>query len=286
MLQFSCRRLVRATPALLACAAGTRLALEAVAQRLPPAGMTASQLQALLEDEHPTLRLPSIYQALSAHPDLFALEPGTKGKWLVRPARPAGGTLEELRAVERYCARVGGRRGNGGPAPFIPLEEALIGSGVDSPAVVERVVAGESSLLEVRVGLSLRARRAPRAAHVFVDGDELPAVAVDDMCTQLALIKEECSVCIIRRPGSAPLSAVDTVSSDLVPTYMCIEKKARELRHRSPVVLRDVIYLCSGRQFAKYAEHVASVNQFPDADVYVCCPSRVEVVQKKTVVPL
>lgn len=191
---------------------------------------------------------------------------------------------EDYDRIVRYCADKAAamphRR-----APFLPLEEVMLNAGVSDVDVVDHIMSRKATDLELRVALRVRPKRVPRAAIVLVDGDDLPAAAVNDMCEELRLIKEQCSVFIFRHPENAPLSPVDTLTPEGVSTSLSIEKKAREIRLRCPVVLRDVVYMCSARQFRTYATHVARVNAFPDADVYVCCPSKVELVEPKTLVP-
>ncbi|CCW66361.1 unnamed protein product [Phytomonas sp. Hart1] len=191
-------------------------------------------------------------------------------------------TFFDLQKVLKYCLSMGKKKTH---HPFLRLEDVLLHTEVQNVDLVDQMVDSSQNRLEVRLNLNIKPKRTPRAAVVFVDGDELSAVAVDDMCTTLNLIKSACTMYIIRHSESIPLSSVDHISPNKVPTFLTIEKKAHELRLRNPGILQDIIYMCSGRQYTKYEEHVARLNEFPDADVYVCCPSRIEIVQPKRIIP-
>lgn len=166
---------------------------------------------------------------------------------------------------------------------FIPLQSVLPRCELDRAEVVEYLLAHEGEI-DVKVGMSIKPKRLSRAATLFVDGDELSAKAIDEICTELNLIKDECNVTIARQPYSVPLSEGDLVAPSGVPSYLLIEKKARELLIRSPSILRDIIYICSAKQMDTYRQ-VAVLNSFQDADTYLCCPSKMEVAQKRKVIP-
>ncbi|CCW64503.1 unnamed protein product [Phytomonas sp. EM1] len=271
--------------------------MQTIAQRIPSSGMTLPQLQALLEDEMPSFS-PSILgantlkEALQSMPDLLTIDRDSDGKEVVKRCVPgsyskSSTTMDlsnffDLQKVYKYCESVHRKNSQN---PFIRLDDVLLRTGVKNVNIVDHILDPSQKRLKVKMSLKIKPKRPPRAAIVFVDGDELPAVAVDGMCSALNLIKPECTMHIIRRQASLPLSNVDEISPDEVPTFLTIEKKAHELRLRNPGVLKDIIYMCSAKQYEKYAQHVARLNEFPDADVYVCCPSRIEIVQRKRFIP-
>lgn len=268
-----------------------------IAARLPAAGVWGSQLQALIEDEFPAFS-PSLAgavtlkEAVLQYPALLHVDEGTKlqSKWFVRPlkalsapaaASASGQPSAAVQKLQQYC----GRRLKYGHNGFVPLELAMAKAGVEDVSVVNELLRRPCPGLEVQAGVRVKPRRVPRDVVAFVDGDALPAIAVDEMCNELNVLKDTSAVTVVRQRGSHPLSAVDVVCPDVIPTYLCIEKHAHELRLRRPDVRQDVVYMCSITQFETYAEHVAPLNPFPDADVYVCCPSKIVLVQPKRVIP-
>lgn len=267
-----------------------------IAARVPATGLSSSQVQALLQDEFPAfvpadVGAATLREAIEAYPQLLRVEEldGNSAKWRVQPASaasPSSAAAPEahaavLSAVQQYCAR----RAHSQRYAFLPLEKVLADLSITDPDVVEAVVRNSSGALEVQVGLRVMPNRTPRAVVAFVDGDLLPAAAVNSMCEALGILKESSLITIVRQAGSRPLSDVDHVCPDVLPTYLSIERHAHELRLRRPAVRRDIVYMCSASQFDSYAHHVAPLNEFPDADVYVCCPSKIAVVQPKRVIP-
>lgn len=266
-----------------------------IAARLPAGGISGSQLQALLEDEFPSFSpshvgADTVKAAISKYPLLFRVEESENslGKWCAhRRGQDDGGSSstassadEAYQAVQQYCTRLA-RQSN---RSYMPLEYVLAQTGVMDVGVVEKVLRNTNNSLDVKAGLRLKAKRVPREAIVFVDGNELPPEAVNEMCNEMCLIKASSSITIVRRASVAPLSTVDVIAPDAIPTYLCIEKKVRELRLRKPDVRKDIVFMCSAFQFDTYADHVAPMNSFPDADIYICCPSKVELRVPKEVV--
>lgn len=278
----------------------TRGWMQQIAERIPSAGLSGSQLQALLDDQFPAFS-PSrvgamtLKEAVLQCPDLLQVEESNnlRAKWHVRPVKACAGTSAAsllpqstkteaaLQKIQQLCSK----RAKQGRNTYLPLEVAMARAGVEDTAVVDEVLRRSSHGLDVQAGVRVKPKRLPREIVAFVDGDGLPAVAVDEMCNELNVMKDTSTVTIVRQSGSKALSSVDVICPGVIPTYLCIEKRARELRLRRPDVRQDVVYMCSAPQFDTYAEHVAPLNAFPDADVYVCCPSKVALIQPKKVIP-
>lgn len=263
--------------------------LSHLARLIPSNGMTSAQLQAVIDDELPTVEphkygANSLRELLEAFPGLFTVtqtDPG--GRWSAQSTVGDPDSKQKaLYAVTQAC--LAQRRRSDNPHGFVPLETLMQKAGVQNTDVVDDIVAGATAL-ESRVSVRLRPRRTPRRAVVFVDGDELSAEAVNDMCDELRLIKSESSLRIFRRQRSAPLSEADGITPDTVPTCVVIEKYARQTALRDPHIRQDIIYMCSARLFATYAEGIAPQNEFPDADVYVCAPSRIALLKPKKLLP-
>ncbi|KAK7197214.1 hypothetical protein NESM_000667100 [Novymonas esmeraldas] len=273
-----------------------------IAARVPPAGLSGSQLQRLVEDELPDFApahvgAATLKEAVLQCPQLLCVEGGdeVQATWHVRPVQGQGAagrlasspaTPEEARALsimklQQFCAKRARQHRN----TYLPLEFALAKLGISDLSVVDAVLDGSATGLDVDVGVRVKPLRTPRAIVAFVDGDILPAMAVDQMCSELNAVKELSVVTIVRQPGTHALSAVDIVCPAVVPTYLSIERHAHELRLRKPDVRHDVVYMCASSQFRVYAATVAPLNDFPDADVYVCCPTMITLVKAKTVVP-
>lgn len=295
--------LLRATPKLLQGTRGesaARLWVTRIAARVPSTGISGSQLQAILEDEFPAFSPASIgavtlKEAVLQFPDLLHIEEGNslQSKWYVRPVQrhtlvdgttlpsPSAKTQTALEKVQQYCSR----RAREGRTSYMMLEHVMARTDIDDVAVVDELLRRTPDGLDVQVGVRVKPKRIPRAVVAFVDGDALPAVAVEHMCNDLNVLKDSSTVTIVRQRVSRALSSVDVICPDVIPTFLCIEKYARELRLRRPEVRQDVVYMCSASQFQTYAERVAPLNAFPDADVYVCCPSKLALVQPKKVIP-
>ncbi|KPI83475.1 hypothetical protein ABL78_7496 [Leptomonas seymouri] len=271
-----------------------------IAARIPPAGVSGSQLKALLEDEFPAfsptlIGAMTLKEAVLQHPDLFQIEEGNnlQSKWYVRPTRnhklsdaapplsPSAQTQAALQKIQQFLSL----RVRQGRTSYTTLENVMAHTDLDNTAIVDELLLHTNHGLDVQAGVRIKPKRIPRSIVAFVDGDALPAVAVDEMCNEMNVLKDSSTVMIVRQRGSHALSSVDIICPDVIPTYLCIEKHARELRMRKPDVRHDVLYMCSAAQFQTYAEHVAPLNPFPDADVFVCCPSKVALVQPKEIVP-
>lgn len=284
------RVLVCRSASLAPQSAGVKEVLQRIAKLVPVEGMSGPQFRALVEDECPqfaerVLQAGTLQSLLRAHADILTVDTGGTD-WTVRPtAKPttmiAAASPADYQRVLRHCASHFQHR-----SQFQPLEEVCLLCGASDARVLESILADERRLLDVKLQVTLRPKRSPRSALVFVDGDHLSSVAVDELCTALHLIKEDCTMHILRRPTNVPVSSHDVVTAGSIPTAMCIEKKAREVRYRTPVILKDIVYMCSARKFDLYAHHVAPSNPFPDSDVYVCCPSKIQLVCEKKVIEL
>ncbi|KPA75193.1 putative mitochondrial mRNA processing protein [Leptomonas pyrrhocoris] len=272
-----------------------------ISARIPTTGVSGSQLQALLEDEFPAfspmlLGAVTLKEAVQQRPDLFQVEEGNHllSKWYVRPVHnnslPGAATLPShpsktqaaLQKIQQFCSR----RARQGRTSYTTLERVMAHADVDDVTILDELLRRTNHDLDVQAGVRIKPKRIPRSIVAFVDGDSLPAVAVNEMCNEMNVLKDSSTVMIVRQSGSHALSKVDLISPDVIPTYLCIEKHARELRLRKPDVRQDVVYMCSAAQFPIYAAHVAPLNPFPDADVFVCCPSKIALVQPKEVIPL
>ncbi|CAJ1024599.1 hypothetical protein Q4I30_003607 [Leishmania utingensis] len=273
-----------------------------IAARVPESGLSGSQLQALLEDEFP-LFSPSevgavtLKEAVLKFPQLLSVEDSNKlqAKWHVRPTpepeaqeqrassspRPAETYALSMMKLQQFCTKRARLHHN----TYMPLEYALSKADINDVNIVGEVLRNADVALDVQAGVRIKPKRTPRTVVAFVDGDVLPAVAVNEMCNELNVVKDSSIVTIVRQPGSHALSAVDTVCPNVIPTYLSIEKQAQELRLRRPDVRHDIVYMCAASQFDTYADRVALLNDFPDADVYVCCPSMIALVKPKKVIP-
>jgi hypothetical protein len=270
-----------------------------IAARIPAAGISGSQLQAMLEDEFPAFSpvlvgAMTLKEAVQNYPDLLQVEESghPTSKWYVRsvkssaflngvPLSPSSCKAQAaLRKIQQFCVK----RASQGRNSYIALENAMAQTELEDVAIVDELLRGTHPGLDVQAGVRVKPKRIPRTIVAFVDGDALPAVAVNEMCNEINVLKDSSSVLIVRQGGSHALTNIDTICPDVIPTYLCIEKHARELRLRRPDVRQDVVYMCSASQFLTYAEHVAPLNPFPDADVYVCCPSKIALVMPKKVV--
>lgn len=80
------------------------------------------------------------------------------------------------------------------------------------------------------IQISIKTRREPRAATVFVDGDDLSPEAVNTLSTALNVLKEKCRFYIARQASTPPLSVLDDVAPDhlFLPTSMLIDRKTTE----------------------------------------------------------
>ncbi|KAG5480452.1 hypothetical protein LSCM4_06219 [Leishmania orientalis] len=273
-----------------------------IASRVPASGLSGSQLQALLEDEFPSFS-PSevgavtLKEAVLRFPQLLSVEDCNhlQAKWHVRPAHVPEGQERSassspksaemyalpMMKLQQFCAKRARLHHN----TYMPLEYVLGKVSIHDVNIVEAVLSNPDAALEVQAGVRIKPKRTPRAVVAFVDGDALPAVAVDEMCNELNVVKGSSIVTIVRQSCSHALSAVDIVCPSVIPTYLSIEKHAHELRLRRPNVRHDIVYMCAASQFNTYAGHVALLNDFPDADVYVCCPSMITLVKPKKVIP-
>ncbi|CBZ26736.1 conserved hypothetical protein [Leishmania mexicana MHOM/GT/2001/U1103] len=273
-----------------------------ISARVPESGLSGSQLQALLDDEFPSFS-PSevgavtLKEAVLRFPELLSVEDGTQlqAKWHVRPTharkaqeecvssspKPTETYTLPMLKLQQFCTKRARMHHN----TYMPLEYVLSKADIHDVNIVGEVLSNPDAALDVQAGVRIKPKRTPRAVVAFVDGDLLPAVAVDEMCNELKVLKESSIVTIVRQPGSHALSAVDIVCPDVIPTYLSIEKYAHELRLRRPYVRHDVVYMCAASQFNIYAGRVALLNEFPDADVYVCCPSMIALVKPKKVIP-
>ncbi|RNE97178.1 uncharacterized protein Tco025E_09519 [Trypanosoma conorhini] len=265
-----------------------------VAAKIPASGVSGSQLQAILEDEAPHFQ-PSVVGALSlkdavrSFPHIFLLESEPAGKWTVRsvasalPGASACGKGGPHGIVD-FCRR---RALMGHQGAYTPLRLAMQKTGITEKDLLKQLVMNEevARVLQVKLSVRLRPKRAPTNAFCFVDGDEIGPAAVEAMGKGLTLSDKSTRV-VARHPASPKHSSADIIVPEEMPTYAVLELKARELLLRQAVILQDVIYMCSSNQFTVYAEKVARLNAFPDADVYVCCPSRVKLVAEKQHVPL
>ncbi|GET88225.1 hypothetical protein, conserved [Leishmania tarentolae] len=273
-----------------------------IAARVPESGLSGSQLQALLDDEFPSFS-PSevgavtLKEAVLKFPELFTAEDEgqLQTKWHVWPThahkaqeqrassspKPIETYTLPMMKLQQFCTKRARTHQN----TYMPLEYALSKAGINDVDIVGEVLHNQSTALDVQAGVRIKPKRTPRAIIAFVDGDALPAAAVDEMCNELNVLKESSVVTIVRQPGSHALSAVDMVCPHVIPTYLSIEKQAHELRLRRPNVRHDIVYMCAASQFNIYASRVALLNDFPDADVYVCCPSMIALVKPKKVIP-
>ncbi|RNF08816.1 hypothetical protein TraAM80_02558 [Trypanosoma rangeli] len=270
------------------------LMLLKVAAKIPSTGVSGSQLQAILEDEVPYFQ-PSVVGALSlkdaiqSYPHIFLVESEPAGKWTVKPvtgAPPGASTCgkDGPHGIVDFCRR---RALMGHQGAYVPLRLAMQKTGITEKNLLKQLVMNEevARVLQVKLSVRLRPKRAPTNVFCFVDGDEIGPTVVEAMGRELTLSGKSTHV-VARHPTSPKHSGGDIIVPDEMPTYAVLELKARELILRQTVVLQDVIYMCSSNQFTVYAEHVAKLNAFPDADVYVCCPSRVKLVAEKQHVPL
>ncbi|EAN91759.1 hypothetical protein C3747_102g39 [Trypanosoma cruzi] len=264
-----------------------------VATKIPLSGVSGSQLQAILEDEVPHFQ-PSLVGALSfkdaiqSYPHIFLVESDPTGKWKVKSATSAPpdaptGKRGPLGIVD-FCRR---RALMGHHGAYTPLRLAMQKTGITEKDVLKQLVtnAEVSNVLQVKLSVRLRPKRLPINAFCFIDGDEIGPNVVESMGKGLTLSSKSTYV-VARHPIFPKHSNNDIIVPEDMPTYAVLESKARELMLRQTVILQDVIYMCSSSQFTLYAEHVAKMNVFPDADVYVCCPSRVKLVAEKQHVPL
>ncbi|KAG5506530.1 hypothetical protein JKF63_06033 [Porcisia hertigi] len=272
-----------------------------IAARVPESGLSGSQLQALLDDELPSFS-PSevgaltLKEAVLKFPHLLTVEAGNQShvQWHVRPVQspetqekrassspmPPEKNALSLMRLQQFCAKRARLHHN----TYMPLEYVLAKTKIDDVNMVDVVLSNPDAALDVQAGVRIKPKRTPRAVVAFVDGDVLPAVAVNEMCNELNVLKESSIVTIVRQPDSNPLSDVDIVCPAVIPTYLSIERHARELRLRKPDVRHDIVYMCAASQFDIYADRVAFLNSFPDADVYVCCPSMIALVNAKKVI--
>ncbi|KAH9601287.1 hypothetical protein LSM04_009571 [Trypanosoma melophagium] len=267
--------------------------LRGVAAKIPPAGVTGAQLQAMLEDEAPHFQ-PSAVGALSlkdaiqSFPNMFMVETDPTGKWIVKSVDNArsstgiekSGTL----SIVDFCRR---NSLQGPQGAYASLLVAMQKTGIKDKGILRELLLNDevSRVLQVKLSLSLKPKRPPSNAFCFIDGDEIGTSAVQDMWKELNITQESTRF-VARRPTSVKHSGSDIIAPDDMPTYAILELKAKELALHQSVILQDIIYMCSSKQFALYAEHVAKLNTFPDADVYVCCPSKIRLVSKKQYVPL
>ncbi|ORC88906.1 uncharacterized protein TM35_000141170 [Trypanosoma theileri] len=267
--------------------------LRGVAAKIPPAGVTGAQLQAMLEDEAPHFQ-PSAVGALSlkdaiqSFPNMFIVETDNTGKWIVKSVGNARSSSEIDKSgalgIVDFC------RSNSLVVPqgaYTSLLVAMQKTGIKDKGILRELLMSDeiSRVLQVKLSLGLKPKRQPSNAYCFIDGDEIGTNAVQQMWKELNLTQESTRF-VARRPTSVKHSGSDIIAPDDMPTYAILELKARELALRQSVVLQDIIYMCSSKQFAVYAEHVAKLNTFPDSDVYVCCPSKIRLVSKKQYVPL
>ncbi|KEG13580.1 hypothetical protein DQ04_00921140 [Trypanosoma grayi] len=264
-----------------------------VAAKIPPSGVSGSQLQAILEDEAPyfqpsAMGALSLKDAIQAYPNVFIVDTDSTGKWMVRAAGSARPSVPvtsrgPLRIVD-FCRR---RALLGQQSSYTPLRVAMQKTDLTDKGLLRELVTDEeaSKALEVRLSVSVKPKRSPANAFCFIDGSEIGTKAVDAMWKGLCLSDQSTRI-VARHPASPKHSSTDIVAPEEMPTYAVLELKAKELTMRHSVILQDIIYMCSSRQFVMYSEHVAKLNAFPDSDVYVCCPSRVELVAEKQYVPL
>jgi len=277
------------------------MVLQAVASRLPANGCTSAQILSLLQREFPqfspsTVGVVTMKEALEKYPQLFCVANEDDGRWTVRRANDERSPLNSRCKSERYlklvdyCSAVS--KSTKKEKEFLPLEDCLRRSGCRTKdrmaAVVDEILSHSRQLprdLDLRVSLAIRVRRPQRSAIVFVDGDELSASVVDGMCSELQLIKSECSVTVVRRSSSEPLTPHDVCSPEGTPTSLKVESLAQQLTMQVGTILKDVVFLCAPRKYQVYATHIAPAVSFPDADVYVCCPTKVELISAKRIIP-
>nr|CCC89376.1 conserved hypothetical protein [Trypanosoma congolense IL3000] len=270
------------------------LMLRKVAAKLPSTSVTGSQFRAIVEDEAPYFQ-PSAVGALSLkevlqrHPHLFLVDTDATGKWTVRSAAAEsdGGTTRgvsnSLRIVDACRRKVlAGHRNE-----FTSLRVLMREENITSKGVLRDLMKSDdlNKHLQIRFSVKVRPKRAVVNAHCFVDGDEIGIQAVDAMWKEMNLSAESTRL-VARQSSSHKHSSADIIAPGDMPTYAVLERRVRELALSQPVILRDIIYMCSLKQFSVYADHVAKLNPFPDADVYVCCPSKVRLVAGKRHVPM
>ncbi|CBH09011.1 hypothetical protein, conserved [Trypanosoma brucei gambiense DAL972] len=266
-----------------------------LATKIPPTGVSGAQFRAILEDEAPHFQPSavgalSLKEAVQRYPRLFDVETDTTGKWFVRPAgvgkdgRASVGKNSAPISIINFCSE---RALMGNQADYVPLHVAMREESVASEGVLRDLVDSEelSKQLQIRFSVRLRPKRPVTNAFCFVDGDEIGLEAVDAIWKEMNL-SDKSTRLVARQPTSRKHNSSDIVAPADMPTYAVVERKARELSLTQSVVLQDVVYMCSLRQFSLYADHIAKLNAFPDADVYVCCPSKVKLVAQKQFVPL
>lgn len=124
--------------------------------------------------------------------------------------------------------------------------------------------------------IRLRPKLVRRGVHMFVDADGLSLADVKRIEAALGVDGPRSTVVTVRQPETSAHTLQDVVAPHHVPSYMVVEKQAAFLRRSMPVVLKDVVYVCSAEKYDIYCEHVSASTQFPDCRVYVCCPQRMK----------
>lgn len=231
----------------------------------------------------------------------------------------ANASLCALDAITRYCRSLAQERlREGQKLQEVALEDVMraTSSGAYTPRVVRYVMEHATRVgLDVKACLRIKPKRMWRSAVIFVDGDGLDRPILDALCCQLSIrpngatplttqakksdankssdigsedasrnMETSTSVHVVRRACSPAIGNDDCITSEAVPTYLGVERKAHELRLRKPDIRIDIVYMCSDEKFDLYSKHVALSNAFPDADVYVCTPLRISLVQPKTII--
>lgn len=182
-------------------------------------------------------------------------------------ATSAGGLVEE--------ALVAIREKHGDDSAWIDLELLMVRDLRLRPLQnlpAEEIVAALKSreaVIEFEARKVLRPVMRPRAAHLFVDADEVSPVDVIDICRQLNIDLARSSKIVARHAASTEHTPHDIVVPPHVPPYMRLELEASKLRSASTVVLRDVVFMCGWRKKEMYASNVARAVAFPDATVLV-----------------
>ncbi|KAG8342510.1 hypothetical protein TRVL_06657 [Trypanosoma vivax] len=256
-----------------------------VAAKLPVMGVSGSQLQGILEDEAPHFQ-PSAVGALSLRdaiqcfPKIFTVDVDSTGRWTVRCTtkvnESAPTRVGDPSNIVSFCRR---RMLMGRQEEYVPLRVAMKEENITDRDLLRKLISNKeiSKLLQIKFEVSVRPKRPERNAICFIDADEIGVDAVEAMWKGMCLSSQSTRF-VARRPTSRGHSSNDIITPDNMPAYSVLELKARELAMGSSVILQDIVYMCSLKQFSLYAEHIAALNTFPDADVYVCCPSKLKLV--------
>lgn len=120
--------------------------------------------------------------------------------------------------------------------------------------------------------IQFRPKLHQRGVHMFVDADGISSTETQRLMSLLGIDAALSTHFTVRQPGTSQHSPHDIVASYFIPSYMVIDKQLRLLRDSMPVVLKDVVVLCSDEKVALYCSVLQTVT-FPDAKVLVCSPN-------------